>query len=99
MRHFRFLFKYAQRYAGPLALTVVSMVLLVGVQLLGPWIVKTMIATVTNSDAGPETGGSGARLAMLALAVYVARAGQRFGSSYMAHVAGWNVVADVRAEI
>ncbi|HJX37998.1 MAG TPA: ABC transporter ATP-binding protein [Anaerolineae bacterium] len=99
MRHFRFLFKYAQRYAGPLALTVVSMVLLVGVQLLGPWIVKTMIATVTNSDAGPETVSSVARLAMLALAVYVARAGLRFVRSYMAHVAGWNVVADVRAEI
>ena len=40
-----------------------------------------------------------ARLAALALAVYVARGGLRFLRSYMAHVAGWNVVADVRSEI
>lgn len=40
-----------------------------------------------------------ARLALLALAVYVVRAGLRFLRSYMAHVVGWRVVADARQHI
>jgi ATP-binding cassette subfamily B protein len=99
MRHLRFLPKYAKRYVGPLALTVVSMFLLVGVQLVIPWIVRTMVATVTDPAAGPEAVGSITRLAVLALVVYVMRAVLRFLRSYMSHVAGWNVVADVRLEI
>ena len=99
MRQLRFLLKYARRYVGPLVLTVVSMFLLVGAQLTVPWIVRSMIATVTNPSAGLEAMGSITRLAVLALVVYVARAVLRFVRSYMAHVAGWNVVADVRLEI
>ncbi len=99
MRSLGFVFKYATRYKRPLALTVLSMCLLVGIQLLAPWLVKTMIATVTDPAAGPESGEAIARLALLALAVYLARAGLQFVRSYMAHVAGWNVVADVRSEI
>lgn len=99
MKSLKFVFKYTPRYFGPLALTVVSMLLLVGVQLLTPWIVKTMVATVTDPTAGPEAMDSIARLALLALAAYVARAGLRFIRSYMAHVAGWNVVADIRSDV
>jgi ATP-binding cassette subfamily B protein len=99
MIQFRFLLKYARRYIGPLALTVVSMFLLVGAQLTVPWIVRSMVAIVTDPSAGVEAMGSITRLAALALAVYIARAVLRFVRSYMAHVAGWNVVADVRSEI
>jgi ATP-binding cassette subfamily B protein/subfamily B ATP-binding cassette protein MsbA len=75
------------------------MFLLVGAQLAVPWIVRSMIAIVTDPSAGLEAMGSITRLAVLALVVYVARAVLRFVRSYMAHVAGWNVVADVRLEI
>jgi ATP-binding cassette subfamily B protein len=99
LKSLKFVFKYTHKYVGPLALTVVSMLLLVGVQLLAPWIVKTMVATVTDPTAGPEAAGFVARLALLALAVYVGRAGLQFIRSYMAHVAGWSVVADVRSDV
>ncbi len=82
-----------------MALTVGSMLLLVGIQLLAPWLIKTMIATVTDPKATPEAVTTVARLALLALAVYIARTGLLFVRSYMAHVAGWNVVADVRSQI
>jgi ATP-binding cassette subfamily B protein len=94
-----FAFKCARRYVKALGVTVVSMLLLVGVQLLAPWLIKTMIATVTNSAATPEAVGIVARLALIALAVYVMRGVLSFFRSYMAHVAGWHVVADVRADI
>jgi ATP-binding cassette subfamily B protein len=99
MKSFRFVFKCAAKYARSLALAMVSMLLLVGVQLFAPWIIKTMVATITDPTAGPEGVALIARLALLALAIYVVRAGLQFLRSYMAHVAGWNVVADVRSEV
>ena len=99
VKSLKFVFKRAQEYAGALALTMVSMLLLVGVQLSAPWIVKTMVAMVTDPTAGPEAASFVTRLALLALGVYVVRTGLQFLRSYMAHVAGWSVVADVRSEI
>jgi ABC-type multidrug transport system fused ATPase/permease subunit len=58
-----------------------------------------MISTVTDPEAGPEAVEVISQLALAALLVYVARSGLQFVRSYMAHVAGWHVVADVRAEI
>ena len=95
----RFVFQYARKYSMALALTVTSMLLLVAVQLVAPWIVRSMIATVTDPGAGPEAMSRIARLALLALAVFLAQAGLRFVRSYMAHVAGWGVVADLRLSI
>jgi ATP-binding cassette subfamily B protein len=99
MKTFKFLLGYAKPFAMPLAVTVVSMVLLVGVQLLAPWIIKQMIAVVTDPQAGPDAINRITRLAVVALVVYAARAVLQFLRSYMAHVAGWNVVADVRSDI
>ena len=78
---------------------MVSMLSLVGVQLAVPWIVRTMVAAVTDMTTGPEAIRFITQLALLALTIYVVRAGLRFLRSYMAHVAGWSVVADVRKEI
>jgi ATP-binding cassette subfamily B protein/subfamily B ATP-binding cassette protein MsbA len=80
-------------------ITIVSMILLVGVQLLAPWIVKTLIAAVKDQVGGQETYDLITRLALLALVIYFVRAGLQFLRSYMAHIAGWGVVADARREI
>jgi ATP-binding cassette subfamily B protein len=97
MKTVRFLLSYAKSYRGPLAITVASMILLVGVQLLVPWLVKTMIATVQEQTAAAMTLVT--RLALIALVAYLARAGLQFLRSYLAHVAGWSVVADVRKDV
>lgn len=99
VKSFRFVFQYLKKYSGVLILTVLSMLLLVGVQLLAPWIVKTMVATVTDSNMAHSDMQEITKLALLALGVYIARAGLQFVRSYMAHVAGWSVVADVRSKL
>jgi ATP-binding cassette subfamily B protein len=99
VRPLRFVFRYATRYVSQLTVTVVSMLLLVGVQLLAPWIIKNMVATITDPATRPDPEGFVARLALLALAVYVARSGLQFLRSYMPHAAGWYVVADLRRDI
>jgi len=78
---------------------MISMLVLVAIQLVGPWLVRAMIVVVTDPEAGPEAVGLIARLAMLTLAVYLIRAVMRFVRSYSAHVAGWHVVANVRNEV
>ncbi len=99
MKSLRAVLHHVKHYKLPLALTMLSMLALVAIQLVGPWLVKLMIAAVTAPDAGPETLALIARLALVTLAIYILRAFMQFVRSYAAHVAGWHVVADVRNEI
>ncbi len=99
MKTLSFLFGYARNYLGYLIVTVISMILLVGVQLLAPWLIRVMIATIREPGAVQDSMALMGRLALLTLAVYIARAGLQFLRSYMAHVAGWGVVADARMQI
>ena len=64
-----------------------------------PYIVKLLIANVKNAAAGSASIDFITMLAVSLLAIYVARGFFRFLSSYMSHVAGWGVVADVRKDI
>ena len=96
---FQLIFTYARKYTLPLTITAVSMLALVGVQLLIPWIVKTLVATVTADDAALADMTLVTKLTIIVLVVYLARAVLQFLRSYMAHIAGWGVVADVRKYI
>jgi ATP-binding cassette subfamily B protein/subfamily B ATP-binding cassette protein MsbA len=75
------------------------MILLVGVGLLTPWVVKQLISAVTEQAKGVDQMPMITRLALGLLVVYFFRAGLRFVSSYFSHVAGWGVVAQVRRRI
>jgi len=99
MHSLKFVFVYARRYSKPLGITVVSMILLVGVQLLAPWIVRTLIAAVQGGTWNEASLNLVTRLALLLLLLYVLRGVLSFLRSYQAHVAGWGVVADARQHI
>lgn len=96
MQSLQFLFGYARRYKVALVVTVISMLFLVAAQLVIPWIIKTMVASVTDPSGEGMSTGTVTDLAILALVVYLLRGGLQFLRSYMAHVAGWGVVADAR---
>jgi len=99
MKPFQLIFTYARRYTWSLVVTAVSMLVLVGIQLLIPWIVKLLVANVTGPTASVENMGYVTKLAIIVLIAYIGRAGLQFVRSYVAHVAGWGVVADVRKYI
>lgn len=99
MKPFQLIFTYARRYTLSLVVTALSMLALVGVQLLIPWIVKLLVANVTDPTASLENMGYVTKLTLVVLIAYVGRAGLQFVRSYMAHIAGWGVVADVRKYI
>jgi ATP-binding cassette subfamily B protein/subfamily B ATP-binding cassette protein MsbA len=99
MKPFQLISHYARKYSLTLVLTSLSMLALVGIQLLIPWIVKLLVANVTGTPSSTSSNNYIARLALIALIAYTGRAGLQFVRSYMAHVAGWGVVADVRKYI
>ena len=74
--------RHVKHYKLPLALTMISMLALVAIQLLGPWLVRAMINAVTDPEAGPDTMVLVARLALLSLGVYFFRGLMRFIRSY-----------------
>lgn len=99
MKPFQLIFNYARNYKRPIIITAASMLALVGLQLLIPWIVKLLIAEITAPDTARISLDYVTRLTLVAMAIYIARAGLQFVRSYVAHVAGWGVVADVRKYI
>jgi ATP-binding cassette subfamily B protein/subfamily B ATP-binding cassette protein MsbA len=99
LKPFQLIFTYARKYKLALIVTAVSMLLLVGAQLLIPWIVKLLVAAVTAPGATMEVMGLVRQLTIIVLIVYISRAGLQFLRSYQAHLAGWGVVADVRKYI
>jgi ATP-binding cassette subfamily B protein len=99
MKPFQLILHYARRYATSLVTTALSMFALVGIQLLIPWIIKLLVARVTEPGATLANMNYVSLLAVIALAAYLVRAGLTFVRSYLAHVAGWGVVADVREYI
>ena len=96
MKPFALVFRFARNYTKELTLTIISMVLLIGVQLFIPWSVKQLIDTISRQPASPSAMTYLTGLAGAVLGVYLVRAGLQFTRSYMAHVAGWGVVADLR---
>ncbi|NJD58429.1 MAG: ABC transporter ATP-binding protein [Anaerolineae bacterium] len=90
---------YAKRYRLVLTITILSTLLLVAVQLAVPLIIRSLIADVTNTNITPASYTLITALALAALGVYILRGLMQFLRSYMAHLAGWGVVADVRKHI
>jgi ATP-binding cassette subfamily B protein len=99
MKAFRLVFHFARKYTTALAITVISMVLLVGVQLLIPWVIKSLIAAVTQQPLDTDTMTTITGLTIVTAVALVAKGGLHFLRSYMAHIAGWGVVADLRKHL
>jgi len=99
LKPIQLVFSYARRYRLVITLTIISMFLLVGARLLIPEIIRRLIDNVTSSTITPASFKLVDILALSVLGIYVIRGGMQFIRSYMAHLAGWGVVADVRKHI
>ncbi|MBN1231021.1 MAG: ABC transporter ATP-binding protein [Anaerolineales bacterium] len=96
MKTLKIIFRFTKKYLGPLSITVLSMLILVGVQLAIPWIIRTLIADVTNNSIQTDNLKTVTWLAVSAAGLYLVKGVFTFLRSYMAHIAGWGVVADSR---
>jgi ATP-binding cassette subfamily B protein len=99
LKAFQLVFKFARKYTKALSFAIVSMLLLIAVQLMIPWIIKMLISAITTQMIASQTMAFITNLTLAVLGIYVLRAVLQFLRGYMAHVAGWGVVADVRTYI
>jgi ATP-binding cassette subfamily B protein/subfamily B ATP-binding cassette protein MsbA len=99
MKPFQLVLRYTRNYTWQLVVTVISMLLLVGVQLTLPWIIKTLIDVVTDPGSSPDSWQMITTLTFAALGVFILRGFLQFTRSYVAHVAGWGVVANLRKHL
>ncbi|MEL7636234.1 MAG: ABC transporter ATP-binding protein [Anaerolineaceae bacterium] len=96
MKPFTLLGKLAKKYRKLIAITTLTMLALVGAQLLIPWIIRLLIEELTTEPLNKDTLDFITRISLIALVVFIARAGMQFIRSYAAHKAGWGVVSDAR---
>ena len=96
MKPFSLLGKLAKKYSKMIFLTTLTMLGLVGAQLLIPWIIRQLIDRLTTQPLNAGTIDFITRISAIALIVFVARAIMQFIRSYAAHKAGWGVVSDAR---
>lgn len=99
MQPFPLIIHYSRKYLLVLTITALAMLSLVGVQLIIPWIIRTLIAAITTPTIGQDTLALVTRLSLLMFGALVLRSLLQFVRSYFAHIAGWGVVADVRKYI
>ena len=96
MKPFALLGKLARKYSTMIILTTLTMLGLVGAQLLIPWIIRHLIDRLTTQPLDQGTIDFITRISLIALVVFIARALMQFVRSYAAHIAGWGVVSDAR---
>jgi len=96
MKPSKLLFSLSKKYTKDLVLTVLAMLVLVGAQLLVPWLIRTLINALTVESLTDATLDLITRLSIIALLVFIARGIMQFIRSYSAHLAGWGVVSDAR---
>jgi len=96
LKPFTLLGKLARKYWKLIVITMLTMLALVGAQLLIPWIIRSLIAKLTTEPLSQDTLDFITRISVIALVVFIARAVMQFIRSYAAHKAGWGVVSDAR---
>jgi ATP-binding cassette subfamily B protein len=99
MNPIQLVIKYTKKYSSQLTLTVISMLLLVGVQLTVPWFIRKLIQIVTDPSTVPDSWDMITTLTIGAFGMFMFRGVLQFTRSYMAHVAGWGVVANLRKHL
>jgi len=96
VKPFSLLGRLAKKYSRMILLTTLTMLGLVGAQLLIPWIIRQLIDRLTTQPLDQGTIDFITRISFIALIIFVARALMQFVRSYAAHKAGWGVVSDAR---
>ena len=54
MKSLKFVFVFAKKYKAALVLTVISMLMLVGAQLLIPWVIRQLVNIITTSTLSAD---------------------------------------------
>jgi len=89
--------KEAKKYKWHLIITVFCLLIMTAAQLVTPSIVKNLTELVENND--PDLASKAIRLALILGAAYLLQCVAQGFRNYLAHVASWNFVSDMRVKL
>ncbi len=97
MRNIFRLLKYSRPYWKYLAIAMLALITFTAVQLTAPWLVRRLVAMVTNQD--PQLGVKAVRIAIVLGILYLVHGMCQYFRSYYTHYAAWNFVSDMRVRL
>lgn len=96
MRELKALTRFIKPYKWYVALATLCMITVTVMNMVGPWMVRNLIKTVTDGVGGKDGIGQINLLASILISVYVLRAVSQFGCDYVSHYAAWNMLKEIR---
>lgn len=93
------LFKIARPYWWLLALSGASTLILTGLSLIAPWLIKELVSILTTNKNMINPMSKILQLALLLTIVYAARVAFNYIYRYYSHAAAWKLVADMRVRV
>ena len=92
------LVKYAKPYWHLLIISGTSLLAITALNLLGPWLIKDLIAILTD-DLNESSIHTIWGIAAILAGTYVLKILFKYLNGYLSHKAAWNLVADMRVRI
>lgn len=92
------LVKYAKPYWHLLIISGVSLLAITAINLLGPWMIKNLVAILTG-DFSESSMSAIWNIAIILAAAYLLKILFRYLNNYLSHKAAWNLVADMRVRV
>lgn len=96
MKPLQLMVKLSRKYTRELVITTLTMLALVGVQLLIPWLIKNVIAKLTDGTLSTDTIQFITQISLIALVAFAVRAVLQYIRSYASHIAGHGTVSIAR---
>jgi ABC-type multidrug transport system fused ATPase/permease subunit len=99
MKYIIRLLKYAKPYRWLIAVSTISLLVITGLNLIVPWLVKNLIAILENQNLGYADLTDISNMAIILGIAYIVKILFRFCSNYFSHSAAWRLVSDMRIRI
>ncbi len=99
MKELKALFPFFKPYRGWMALATFCMVMVTTMNMIGPWMVRTLIKVITDGVGNASSLDRITFLAVVTITVYILRAFAQFGTEYVSHYAAWNMLKQIRQRL
>lgn len=96
------IYKEAKKYWKYIIFSAVAMLVMTGINLVTPDLTRRMVRILEESTGAASADDSMSKIiiiAVVALVVYLLRAGLQFVQNYISHYAAWSFVSEIRSKI
>lgn len=99
MKELKAILPFAKPYKWWIIMATLCMLVVTSASLAGPWVIRSLLTSVTQGYEGAVDFSHINLLAALVVGIYIIRALSKFGTDYISHCAAWNMVRDIRQKM